>query len=84
MTSPRARLDARPYACPMSWVKTRVALDRLAEGEVLEVLLAAGPSADDVPRTAAEDGHVVLAIEPVAGDAVRVLLEKGPPAPELP
>ncbi len=32
-----ARVDVRPYACPMTYVKTRIALDRLAAGEVLEV-----------------------------------------------
>ena len=79
MTAPAARLDVRGYACPLTWVKTRVALERLAKGEVLEVWLPAGKPAEKLPRSAVEDGHRVLAIEALAGEpaAFRVLLAKG-------
>jgi TusA-related sulfurtransferase len=61
----------------MTWVKTRVALERLAAGERLEVLLSAGEPAESVPRSAADDGHRVLAVEPLdAGGGVRLVLEK--------
>jgi TusA-related sulfurtransferase len=68
----------------MTYVKTRIALDRLREGEVLEVLLLAGEPLESVPRSAEEDGHRVVSVEPVAGerDAFRVLLERGAPAPD--
>ena len=78
-------LDLRPFACPFTWVKTRIALERLALGEVLEVWLAAGEPAESVPRSAQEDGHRVLAVEPLAGGsgAFRVLVEKGAPPQAL-
>lgn len=81
--SARARLDVRPYACPLTYVKTRIALDRLAEGELLEVWLAAGEPLESVPRSAAEDGHRVVAVEPLedGAGAFRVLLEKRAPPP---
>lgn len=78
--SPATRLDVRAFACPLTWVKAKVALDRLAEGQVLEVWLGAGEPAESVPRTAEEEGHRVLALEPLAegtAPAFRVLLEKG-------
>jgi TusA-related sulfurtransferase len=84
--SPPGRIDLRAYACPLTWVKTRVALERLALGQVLEVWLSAGEPAESVPRSAAEDGHRVLAVEPLAAaeaGAVRVLLEKGAPPAAL-
>ncbi len=79
-----ARLDVRAFACPMTWVKTRIALERLRAGDRLEVLLARGEPAESVPRSAAEDGHRVVAVEPLAAapgpaSAVRVVLEKGAP-----
>lgn len=80
MSAPAARVDVRPYACPMTYVKTRIALDRLAPGEVLEVWLSAGEPAENVPRSAEEDGHRVLAVEALAGageEAFRVLVRKG-------
>jgi tRNA 2-thiouridine synthesizing protein A len=82
-----ARIDIRAYACPITWVKTRLAFDRLGEGEVLEVWLREGEPLASVPRSAEEDGHRVVAVEPLAGEepgSYRVLLVKGtrvsPPA----
>jgi TusA-related sulfurtransferase len=70
----------------MTYVKTRIALDRLADGEVLEVLLSAGEPAESVPRSAEEDGHRVLVVEALdsAGASYRVLLQKGAPRSGLP
>ncbi len=84
MTAPRARLDLRPFACPLTYVKTRIALERLAPGEVLEVWLSPGEPAESVPRSAAEEGHRVFGVEPLAGGegALRVLVEKGAAAEE--
>ncbi len=83
MTAPRTTVDLRPYACPITFVKTRIALERLRPGEVLEVWLSAGEPAESVPRSAAEEGHRVLSVERIAPDAAafRVLLEKGAAAP---
>lgn len=82
MIAPRVTVDLRPYACPITFVKTRIALERLAAGEVLEVWLSGGEPAESVPRSAEEEGHRVLGVEPLgeAGGAVRVLLEKAAPA----
>ncbi len=83
MIPPAARLDLRPFACPLTWVKTRIALDRLAPGDVLEVWLLAGEPLDSVPRTAEEEGHRVVALGPLpeeGADAYRLLLEKRRPA----
>lgn len=81
MSAPRV-VDLRPYACPLTYVKARIALERLATGERLELWLAAGEAIENVPRSAAEEGHRVLSVEPLpaAPEAFRVLLEKGAPA----
>jgi TusA-related sulfurtransferase len=67
-------------------VKTRIALERLGVGERLEVWLGAGEPASSVPRTAEEEGHRVLLLEPLPGSATgvapgafRLLLQKGAP-----
>ena len=85
MTSPRAVVDVRPFACPITWVKTRIALERLALGDVLEVWLAAGEPAESVPRSAEEDGHRVVRLEPLGGgEGFRLLVERGAAPPALP
>ena len=79
-TACAARVDVRSVACPMTWVRTRVALDRLEPGDALEVLLLAGEPLENVPRTAEEEGHRVAAREPcpALGEGTwRVVLVKG-------
>jgi TusA-related sulfurtransferase len=65
-------------------VKARIALERMSDGERLEVLLAAGEPAESVPRSAEEEGHRVISVEPLgaAGEAFRVVIEKRSAAPE--
>jgi tRNA 2-thiouridine synthesizing protein A len=85
--TPRAVLDLRPYACPLTYVKTRIALERLGEGERLELWLAGGEPVESVPRSAEEEGHRVLSVEPLGGDgeSYRVVIEKrAAPAEALP
>jgi TusA-related sulfurtransferase len=75
-------VDVRDVACPLTWVRTRIALERLAVGQEVEVLLRAGEALENVPRTAEEEGHRVVAREPWPDEAAgtwRVVLRKGAP-----
>jgi TusA-related sulfurtransferase len=54
-----ATLDLRGTACPLNYVKTRIELERMAVGEVLEVWLDHGEPEDQVPRSLRMDGHDV-------------------------
>jgi tRNA 2-thiouridine synthesizing protein A len=72
--SPVARLDLRGIACPLTFVKTRMALDRLAPGEPLEVLLDVGEPAESVPPACVEDGDLVLELRPWSEPGVVRLL----------
>ena len=63
------QLDLTGVACPMNWVKTKLALERLAPGDELSVRLDAGEPVESVPRSAREDGHEVA----VAGDIVTIV-----------
>jgi TusA-related sulfurtransferase len=76
MTPARAVLDLRPYACPLTYVKTRIALERLEDGDRLELWVTAGEPLASVPRSAEEEGHRVVSVEPLGPDAYRVVLEK--------
>jgi tRNA 2-thiouridine synthesizing protein A len=53
------RLDLSGVPCPMNWVRTRLALEELAPGDSLAVVLDEGEPLESVPRSAREDGHAV-------------------------
>ena len=70
-------LDITGDLCPMTFVRTRLALDRMQTGEVLLVLLVGAEPRRNVPRTATEQGHAVLAEAEEPGGVVRLLIRKG-------
>ncbi len=65
-------LDITNDVCPMTFVRTRLALDRMAPGEVLLVRLKGEEPLHNVPRTAAEQGHTVLSLD-IGPEGVGVL-----------
>jgi len=74
----KARLDITGEACPMTYVRTRLALDRLSEGDVLEVRLRGADPETNVPRTAVQQGHEIIS-QLRGDDGVMVLrLRRGP------
>jgi TusA-related sulfurtransferase len=60
----------------MTFVKTKLQLEQLDEGDILEVLLTAGEPLDKVPKTAIEQGFQVLEITPVKDDVYKVVIKK--------
>jgi TusA-related sulfurtransferase len=70
-------LDITKDICPMTFVRTRLALDRLPSGGILLVHLKGDEPVRNVPRTAVEQGHEILSMT-ARGDGVTSLwLRKG-------
>jgi tRNA 2-thiouridine synthesizing protein A len=64
-----SELDITALRCPLTWVKTKLALDDLAPGDELIVRCPPGEALENVPRSAREAGHEVT----VDGDRVRIV-----------
>lgn len=67
-TSAAAFLDVTADTCPMTFVRTRLALEKLPEGAVLQVRLRGAEPRDSVPRMATSQGHAVLETRPQDDD----------------
>jgi TusA-related sulfurtransferase len=65
--TPVPRLDITRDRCPITWVRTKLALEQLEAGGELEVVLGEGEMLKNVPRNCAEDGHEVVGVEPLEG-----------------
>ncbi|MDR2525157.1 MAG: sulfurtransferase TusA family protein [Oscillospiraceae bacterium] len=53
-------VDITDVVCPVTFVKVKVALDVLEEGQLLTVRLADGEPVQNVPRSVKEEGHQIL------------------------
>ena len=70
---PDLEIDVTADTCPMTYVRTRLALDRLASGQVLAVRLRGEEAMRSVPCASAEQGHAVLS-QVIGEDGVTTLL----------
>lgn len=70
-------LDITQDTCPMTFVRTRLALDRMRSGQVLRIRLRGQEPLRNVPRSATEQGHRVLGLETDVDGISTLLLLKG-------
>lgn len=56
-------IDLRGEVCPMNFVKTKLILEEMNEGEVLKVTLDAGDPMRNVPRSIKEEGHQIVSVK---------------------
>jgi TusA-related sulfurtransferase len=63
------QLDITALTCPLTWVRTKLELERMTAGESLEVRCRPGEALENVPRSAREAGHEVT----VEGTLVRIV-----------
>lgn len=58
---PVQSLDLRTTKCPLNFVKTKLALEKLAIDDVLEIwILTEGESAINIPQSIQQEGHRLL------------------------
>lgn len=73
-----ARIDITREVCPMTYVRTKLKLESLPPGELLEVVLRGAEPLRNVPRSAREEGHEVVSLqeEPEGQGVWRLVLRK--------
>ena len=67
-------LDITTEVCPMTFVRTRLALDRLPPGATLRVRLRGDEARRSVPQNAASLGHQVIGAEDFADGTAEIVL----------
>ncbi len=55
-------IDITDVVCPITFVKTKMALEELGDGQVLAVHLNDGEPIQNVPRSLKDEGHKVLSV----------------------
>lgn len=71
-----AFMDLRGVLCPMNFVKTKLKLEGMDTGQVLEVVLDGGEPIQNVPKSIKEEGHRIVEVKR-EDDHFRLKIEKG-------
>ena len=69
-------LDITGEVCPMTFVRTKLALEKMAPGQVLNIRLRDGEPTDNVPRAVRDHGHEVIALTPLGADLYSLQVRK--------
>ncbi len=69
-------IDLRGVLCPINFVKTKLKLEMMEDGQILEIALDDGEPMRNVPRSVKEEGHQVVRVEKI-DDGYKIFVKKG-------
>lgn len=72
-----SRLNLRGVKCPINFVKAKIRLEGMQDGEVLEIVLDDGEPVQSVPRAIKEEGHKIMKVERLSDSGYSILVRKG-------
>lgn len=62
-------LDITGEVCPMTFVRTKLLVERMAAGEIADIRLKGTEPLTNVPRSVAELGHEIVSLDAEDGEA---------------
>lgn len=74
---PDKSIDIKGLVCPMTFVRSKLALEGVAPGEVLEIILDYEEASSSVPKSMQEQGHEVLLVDKFNETDWRLLIKRG-------
>jgi TusA-related sulfurtransferase len=54
--------DITDVVCPVTFVKAKIAIDEMEDGQVLSIRMNDGEPTKNVPRSLKDEGHKILAL----------------------
>lgn len=70
-------LDITDVVCPITFVKVKMALEDLENGQILDVHLNEGEPIQNIPRSLKDEGHKVLSVQKNDDETYNLLVQKG-------
>ena len=58
-------VDLRGEVCPYTFVKSKLIIEEIEPGQVLEVIVDYAPASTNVPKSMEMEGHEVLEVEQI-------------------
>jgi tRNA 2-thiouridine synthesizing protein A len=69
-------VDLRGQVCPYTFVRSKLAIEKMNVGEVLEVVFDHKPASENVPRSMENEGQKVLKVEQTGEKEWHVFIRK--------
>jgi len=69
-------IDIRGQVCPYTFVRSKLAIEKMNVGEVLEIILDHKAAVENVPKSMENEGQKVLAVEQTSEKEWRIVVRK--------
>ncbi len=69
-------LDIKGQVCPYTFVRSKLAIEKMNLGEVLEIITDHRPASENVPRSMENEGQKVLKIDQTGEKEWRIFVRK--------
>jgi tRNA 2-thiouridine synthesizing protein A len=69
-------VDITDVVCPVTFVKAKVALEELVDGQILSIRLNDGEPVQNVPRSIKEEGHQILKLTDNGDGSYNLIVRK--------
>lgn len=69
-------VDITDVVCPLTFVKAKVAIEELDDGQILSVKMNDGEPVQNVPRSLKEEGHQILKLLDNGDGTYNLLVKK--------
>ena len=69
-------IDLLDEICPMTFVKTKLALEQINQGERIKVIFNSQEAKINVPKSLSEVNHKIIAIKNINKEKFYIIIEK--------
>lgn len=69
-------IDITDVNCPITFVKAKIALEELDDGDILFIKLNDGEPVQNVPKSIKEEGHKVLSLNDNGDGTFELIVQK--------
>ena len=69
-------VDITDVNCPITFVKAKIALEELDDGDILSIRLNDGEPVQNVPKSLKEEGHKVLSLSDNGDGTFELVVQK--------
>ena len=69
-------INIKGEVCPYTFVKSKLAIEDLKSGQILEIIVDHEPAVENVPRSMKNEGNEIVKVEKINDNDWRIVVKK--------
>ncbi len=69
-------INIKGEICPYTFVKSKLAIEKLKSGQILEIIVDHKPATENIPRSMENEGNKVIEVKKINDTDWRIIIQK--------